>query len=143
MRDLCILFCHHRDCPTTRRHLAVLREANPAVPVVPLVCDDGGGADGVAGAGRVPRAFDRGMNWHNFDRILAAWGRGEIGPARAATGAGLQSELQILPPSRILHDLGDHRFRPGKRFPMRRICWLSKMGRAIACRGLPDIPTGR
>ena len=75
MHPCVVLFSHHKNCEVTRLHLKLLRESNPATPVVPVWCADGNPVESVAGAVEVAKSFREGGNWHNCDAVLREWFR--------------------------------------------------------------------
>ena len=70
MNELCILFLHFGNDAVTQKHLALIRENNPGVPVVPLTFDDGV-ADAVVVPVKLPK-IER-TEWRNCDQIIYKW----------------------------------------------------------------------
>ena len=72
MNELCILFLNHANDRITQKHLALIKEKHPSVPVVPLTF-----GRGVAGSIQVPAKLpliDR-TEWRNCDQLVYHWFR--------------------------------------------------------------------
>lgn len=67
-----VLFVHHNNDATTRKHYELLVEHND-FPIVPLFCRDGRPGKAMPEAITLASSFSKGSNWHNVDWICRDW----------------------------------------------------------------------
>jgi len=70
---LVVLFMHHRDDALTRRHLALLRRANPGAAIVPLADEPASSVPGTIDVSAWPSPWDTRDKWRSCDAMIYRW----------------------------------------------------------------------